>query len=231
MAQVSDSRQSEASVKYTNRKDWDLVVKELFAKVVDGVPFGIGVVSKEKTLLGYSVRYRMNNGFTNKSVQNYIRKNLNAARMDKLFSNDQGLGKGAAGGVFRVEGENLGLPKNSLVARVEQQENSSHRAVIIFGGERLEGKLEMRLEKLAEILTGTTRTAQRSAMLSQSEEDLYATLQKLNVKRLFDYDLKLLSNIVNTLEDQKESLPKDLKPKFKVVSDFVLKRSVKKRPY
>ena len=55
------------------------------------------------------------------------------------------------------------------------------------------------------------------------------SLSKINPKRMFEYDLELLARIVNGLEETKEDLPKHLMPIFKSVSDYILKRQLKRR--
>lgn len=212
----------------TQRKDWENMVVELFSRVVDGVPFGIGVVAKEKTLLGSTLRYRMNNGFPNKSISVFIRKNFSGAALDKMFQSDQGLDRGPVSGVYRVVGDKMGLPKNCLVVRVENPEDKNQRAVAVFGGERMAGHLERRMEGLGGIISGAGASKQGVGGSLESADQLLKALTKLNVKRLFDYDLSLLSRIVNGLEEIKEDLPRDLKPKFKAASDYVIKKRVKR---
>lgn len=220
---------SSSTTHTTSRQDWEQAVVDLYARVVDGVPFGIAVVAKEKTLLGHTLRYRLNPRFPHQAVGDYIRRRFNSGAFDRLFQSDEGLEPAPVKGLYKVTGDKVGLPRNCLVGRIEGTGHPQHQAVVVFGGERLEGQLERRLQVMGEVLAGTGGGVGRgeSAVLD-THEKLLGALSNVNVKRLYDYDLDLLSRIVNGLEEGKEDLPKELKPKFKSVSDYILKRRLKR---
>lgn len=214
-------------VNETHRKDWDAVIDELYASVISGAQFGIGVVAKHKGLLGTSLKLRLNHRFPNAQVPQYIRKRFQAGKLDRLFQSEAGLERDSAG-VYKVVGEDLGLPRNCLLYLFANPADKNLRGVIVFGGERLEGQLERRLEAASEVLVGTGRSSARGGLALDNPEQLEAALAKINVKRLFDYDMDLLARIVNGLEESKEELPKHLKPVFKSISDYILKHRLKR---
>ena len=214
----------------TNRTDWDALVMELYTNVISGVPFGIGIASKQKGLLGASLKLQLNQNFPIPPVTAYISKNFNVAKLDRIFQSAQGLEWDSRHGLYKVAGDvkNMGLPRNTLVYPFENPSYKNMRAVLIFGGERLEGRLESQLQGAAEILRVVPRSSPRGG-LTLERERLVEALNKIDPKRMFVYDLDLLARIVNGLEETKEDLPKHLKPIFKYVSYYFLKWELKRR--
>jgi hypothetical protein len=213
----------------TNRKDWDSLIEELYTSVISGAAFGVGVATKHKGFLGSTLKLRMNQRFSNPQVPQFIRKRFQVAQLDRVFQTDQGLERDPAG-VYKVVGDDVGLPRNCLVYCFENPADKNLRGVLLFGGERLEGQLERRLQTAVGILEGTGRSSPHGGLALESREQLIEALSKLNVKRLFDYDMDLLARICNGLEESKEELPKHLKPVFKSASDYILKHRLKRRP-
>jgi hypothetical protein len=210
----------------TSRKDWDPLIDELYAAAIAGAAFGIGIATKQKGFLGTSMKLRLNQRFPSPQVTQYIRKRFQVAQLDKLFEGAPGLERDAAG-VYKVVGADLGLPKNCLVYGFENPADKNLRGVILYGGERMEGHLERRLQAAGEVLQGAARSSPYGGVPLDNREQLLERLSKINVKRLFEYDMDLLARIVNGLEETKEELPKHLKPIFKSVSDYILKRRLK----
>ena len=120
-----------------------------------------------------------------------------------------------------------------LVSPFENPSYNNMRAVLIFGGKRLESGLESglesRLQGTAEILRVAPRCSPRGGLPLESRERLVESLSKIDPKRMFEYDLELLARIVNGLEETKEDLPTHLKPIFKLVSYYFLKWQLKRR--
>lgn len=212
----------------TMRKDWDDLVTELFTRVIAGAPFGIGVASKSKGFMGSTLKLRLNQNFENKGVIEFIRKNFQSKRLDRLFSGD-GMSPDRRAKLFKISGEGTGLPRNCLVYPFENPNDANCRGILIFGGERLEGQLERRLEAASGILDGTPGGSKSTPLGLEDHDQLLERLSKINVKRLFEYDLAILSRIVNHLEESKEDLPKNLKPIFRSVSEYILKKRLKRR--
>ena len=211
----------------TNRKDWDTLMNELFNGVIVGTPFGIGIAAKAKGLLGPSLKMRLNQRFPVPAVTKFVKGNFKLKILEKLFESDAGLAKEDLENLFKVTSNELGLPRNSLIFRIENSSDANLRAVMFFGGERLAAQLENRLSITTDILEGKTAAGKVDRSLVGPEK-LKAELEKLNIRRLFDYDMKKLSAIVNGLEDEKDNLPKALKPAFKSVSDFIIKKRMRR---
>ena len=206
----------------TKRKDWDAVITDIYSRMVGKAPFALGIVAREKTLLGASVRYRFNPNFSMPKAGEFIRKALTDKTLDGIFQSDQGLSSGGTPGLYKVTGDGLPLPKNSLIIRVLNTADDRFRAVVIFGGERMEGQLETRMKSLGDILSGAKLKPE------DDPEFMINQLKKINVKRLFDYDMATLTKIANALEHDKNSLPLELKPKMKAVLDHIMKKQLKR---
>lgn len=203
------------------------MVAELYTNVVSGSAFGIGIVTKEKGLLGSSLKMRLNQRFPNPAVTNYIKGTFKAKAFDRMFDSEQGLEAASRSNLFKVKAGDMGLPRNCLIYRIENPSDKNLRSVVIFGGEFLASQLNTRLETLSDILAGRT-AAGRVEQAQESQEDLMKSLENINVKRLFEYDMDILSKIINGLEHSKESLPKSLKPTFKSVSDYIIRKRVQR---
>jgi hypothetical protein len=231
MAAMVTSVSSAGSIRAqsTQRTDWDSLVDELYVSVISGAPFGVGVAAKHKGLLGTSLKLRLNQRFSNQQVPLFIRKRFQMAQLDRLFQGPPGLERDSSG-AYKVVGDDLGLPRNCLLYCFENASDKNLRGVLLFGGERLEGQLEKRLQAAEGILQGTGRSSPLGGLAVESREQLMEALGKLNVKRLFEVDMERLARIVNGLEETKEDLPKHLKPIFKSASDYILKHRLKRRP-
>ncbi len=216
-----------ASVRRTARKDWDTLTDELYGHVITGASFGIGLAAKSKGLLGSSLKLRLNQRFPSQQVTRFIKDNFKAKMLDRLFDSDQGLEAADRSNLYKVKAGDLGLPRNSLIYRVENSDDANLRAVLIFGGEWMAQQMDARLHAAAEILEGRTAAGKVDRAL-EDPESLMKELSRINVKRLFEYNLERLSQIVNGLEETKEQLPKDLKPIFKSVNDYVLKKRLRR---
>ena len=223
MADLKNTRDSYSSgVMTTARTDWGDVVAEVFSRLIGKVPFGLGVVAREKTLLGASIRYRINPSFSAPKVAEFVRKSLTEKNFDNLFNNDQGLSDAGSPGLYKVTGDGTGLPKNSLIVRLASTADARFRAVVIFGGERLEGQLESRLKHLGDILSGAKKSD------AASTESLIANLKNVNIKRLFDYELSTLKAIANGLDHEINNLPRELRPKIKAINDYIMSKQIKR---
>ena len=225
---MASSNSGESGFHQTMRKDWDDLVTELFSRVISGAPFGIGVASKSKSFMGSTLKLRLNHNFSNKAVIEFIRKNFQSKRLDRLFAGT-GLSPDSRGKLFKVSGDDTGLPRNCLVYPFENPSDSNCRGIIIFGGERLEGQLERRIETAGGILNAEPGGSKATPLGLENHDQLLERLSKINVKRLFEYDLEILSRIVNHLEESKEDLPKNLKPVFRSVSEYILKKRLNRR--
>lgn len=224
----SKSSAAAAGVETTRRQDWDTLVEELFTSVIAGAPFAIGIATKHKGFLGSSIKLRLNQRFPKPEVAHFIRKRFQATQLDRVFQTAEGLESDRTG-MYKVVGDDLGLPRNCLVVRFANSDDPNLRGVILFGGERLEGQLEKRLEAASTVLQGPSRSSPLGGLALERREDLVNALGRLNPKRLYEHDLELLARIVNGLEHTKDDLPKQLKPIFKAASDYIIKHRMANR--
>lgn len=134
----------------THREDWDQVNRELFAEVIEKWPVNaIALISNSNMgrsdLQAPFIRLQP-------EVDTELRKLVIAFSNDhfqKIFE----LAKDKYPDIsdcYRVR--NLGLPNNALVYLIEHF-NGHPRTMLVFGGTRLRGKLEQRLEVVNHILS------------------------------------------------------------------------------
>lgn len=213
----------EMNSEQTDREDWDALIDELFGNVIAGTTFGIGIAAKSKGFLGSTLKVRTNQRYRQPQIPDYIRKNFGAKQLERLFASDEGLERQGLPNLYKVLADGLKLPKNTLIYRFNNPALQQGQGVILFGGERLEGHLERKIQTASDLISG--RKKPKDSPLGRVDHDeLQERLAKLNVKRLFEYDADLLSRLVNGLEEVKNELPKKLKPIYKSVSDYILKK-------
>lgn len=140
-----------------DRDDWDAMNRELYAKVIEGWPSnGLAAITNShggqrglpipflRIPAGLDPKIRaVFSGFRNK-------------HFDKIF---RLAGKRSPHFADCYQVKRLGLPDNSLVYLVEHR-NGEDRTILVFGGERLRGKLEERLASVSEIVANSGRGAQ-----------------------------------------------------------------------
>jgi hypothetical protein len=133
----------------TDREDWDIVNRELFAEVIEGWPANaIALISN--TNLGDS-DLRVPYMRLQPEIPAEIRQLVVAFTNDhfaKIFEMAKDKYPDVAD-CYRVK--NLGLPNKALVYLIEHR-TKPYRSMLVFGGERLKGKLEARLEVVNAIL-------------------------------------------------------------------------------
>jgi hypothetical protein len=134
----------------TDREDWDVVNRELFAEVIEGWPTNaIALISN--TNLGNSdlrVPYMRLQPEISTEVRHLVIAFTNE-HFGKIFEMAKDKYPDVAD-CYRVR--NLGLPNNALVYLIEHH-TKPYRSMLVFGGERLKGKLEARLEVVNSILS------------------------------------------------------------------------------
>ncbi|MDH5752586.1 MAG: hypothetical protein OEZ59_09245 [Deltaproteobacteria bacterium] len=224
--ETSDAQRSLACELTTSRKDWDKLVTQIFAAVVAKVPFGLALVSREKTLLGAKIRYRINPTFPNAKIGDYIRSRLDEKTFGRIFSSNEGLESSGIRGVMKVVSDKLGLPKNSLICRLNNSNDSRFKAIVVFGGERFGGKLEQRMENLVELIKegGGKFGARETENLKSNLESLDA----IDASKLAEYKLSMLSHLVNSLEDTPQSLSSEQRQKLKTINGFVMRKQLRR---
>lgn len=195
--------------------------------MIQGGKFCIGVVSQGDGEEG-ELKFRMNLEYPNKEVIDFIRRNFNAAELEQIFATRVPLRLVPKHGLLKIVTNTLGLPQNSLVVPVSSTADSSLKLLLLFGGEYVDSQMAARIQAL-ESLLGKQGLDPDSRPLgtakgSKSRDELLGILAKMDVKRLFDYEFDLLAEIVNGLDESKYKLSVDQKPKFRAVSQFVLKK-------
>ena len=134
----------------TDREDWDVMNRELFAEVIAGWPTNaIALISN--TNLGNSdlrVPYMRLQPEIPAEIRALVTEFTNE-HFRKIFELAQDKHPDVAD-CYKVR--NLGLPNNALVYLIEHR-TKPYRSMLVFGGERLKGKLEARLEGVNSILS------------------------------------------------------------------------------
>ena len=215
----------------TSRTDMDAVGAEIYRNVVAGCHFCLGVVTLEKSLFGKSLKYRLNQEFATPGAADFIRRKFKTGTLDALFSSGPGLEVVNQLGLYRVKSPEYGLPVNSIVG-LFQGPKPEHRGVVVFGGERLEGRLESKIDALEKVLggDGSIRTARGGVVpAGPGLNKLLEELKTINPKRLFDHELNKLAELVNHLEEHKDQIPKPFRPRYTLLHEYVLKKRLGRR--
>jgi hypothetical protein len=227
------SRESPARrvLRTTTRSDWDALTREIFARVIHGCRFAIGVVARQDGA-GGELGYRLNQEYPNPDLIGFVHKNLGPETFAAFFPARHGLRLDKRRGLLVVADERLGLPKGTIVCPVAHAFESGREALVLFGGERLEGQLEDRLVTLEAVLAGDHATGPKAAARGKADErrraELLEALQKMDTKRLYEQDLAYLADLVNALDEIKDDLPLPLKSKYGAVTKYLLKKRLKK---
>ena len=133
----------------TDREDWDAMNRELFAEVIEGWPANaIALISN--TNLGNSglrAPYIRLQSEIPPEIRSLVTEFSND-HLRKIFELAQDKTPDVAD-CYKVR--NLGLPNNALVYLIEHR-TKPWRSMLVFGGERLKGKLEARLQVVNAIL-------------------------------------------------------------------------------
>ncbi len=166
-----------------------------------------------------------------------MRGHLRRQNFGEFFEPRQGLGLGLDGrlGLLVVTDSEAGLPAKTLICPIVHRDNPGMRALVLFGGERMGGQLEARLEILEGILEGGPaegappargRSEEQSEEQGRREQYMEA-LTKMDMERLPSQDFAFLAELVNELDEYKEELPRHLKPKYGTLSRFVVNRRLR----
>lgn len=142
----------------TNREDWDQLNRELFSEIIEKWPVN-AVALISNTNLGQT---QLASPFIRlqPDVDREIRSLVIGFTNDhfaKIFELAKDKYPDLAD-CYRVR--NLGLPNNALVFLIEHY-NGQHRTMLVFGGTRLKGKLEQRLDVVNQILANEPLTPKK----------------------------------------------------------------------
>jgi hypothetical protein len=122
----------------------------------------------------------------------------------------------------------------SLIYRVEHKTREDLKALLVFGGERLEGQMEYRLGLVAELMDAPTSgdvmaaapVEQPRAHVEESSaiDGLLARLRQFKIERLAGTDLSEIAELVNGLEEVIVHQPAPLQLKYKVLQEHFVKQ-------
>ena len=214
----------------TARTDWDALVAELFDKVVQNCPYGMGVLNKRKIMRWNRLIIRTNPMFEPSDATLFVRRMARVAHFDAIFKSTHGMERHEHYDLYKVVDARLGLPLNTLVYGIQHAEDPELRALLLFGGERLEGHMERSLELVERILAATPTNQTASRLPKPGPDDygsygeLVAELRQINLKELDQMDLRDISELVNGLDAVIEYSPSTLRSKYRALNDHLLNR-------
>ena len=209
----------------TSRKDWDLLNREIFSRVIEGGKFCVGVVSSGDAEPG-QLKYRMSQDFPSRKAIEYIRAQFKSEQFNSIMTTRSGLALNSKYGLFKVASDKLGLPLNSMVMPVTSAVDPNLKSLLIFGGEFLDHQMAARLQTLDNLLgRGEKAAADRKLGAGgRTQRELIEKLEGINITRLFDCDINTLAEIANGLEEVKGQLSQNLKPKYGAVHQYLMKK-------
>lgn len=209
----------------TARTDWETLNREIYARVIEGGKFCVGIVSAGDGMPG-QLKFRMNQEFPGKQVTDYIRTRFKPPQFDSIMATRAGLAVDGKYGLFKVTSDKLGLPLKCMVMPITSTANSNLKSLLIFGGEFLENQMATRLGALDNLLGRGERSAkdQRMGKGGRTRGELIEMLEGINTKRLFDYELAKLAEITNGLEETRDQLPRELRPKFGAIHQYFMSK-------
>lgn len=209
----------------TTRTDWDMLNREIFARVIEGGKFCVGIVSAGDGAPG-QLKFRMNQDFPAKNVTEYIRAQFKPPQFESIMTSRAGMAVDGKFGLFKVASDKLGLPMKSMVMPVTSTVDPKLKSLLLFGGEFLDTQMAARLDALDKVLGRGERSAndQRMGKGGRTRGELIEMLAKINVKRLFDYELDKIAEIANGLEETRDQLPPNLRPKFGAIHQYLMSK-------
>jgi hypothetical protein len=218
-------KQREAVVRFTHktfRTDWEELLRELFRRVVDGCPFAVGLFTVEAAGGVPVLRGWYNYSAGREGMADYVRRHFKRGHYEQITSSLEGLAPHEHFDLYKIVSSGLGLPVNSLVYRIEHYQDPQRKSVIVFGGERLEGQMEVHLKLAGSILEQPEKPIQPNAS-GDSEESRYARLiallrasdpRKLRQAGPDERRWAEAREIVRGLEGIADQFPELLKTKF-----------------
>ncbi len=144
----------------TARNDWDALNRELFNVVIEkwssnGIALITNSLQDRCPLPTLHVRVR--SGLAQDVAQVVVA--LRPAQFDEIFAR-AAQKRPDVSDCYTIR--NLGLPDKSVVYLIEHQDKA-RRSLLVFGGTRLRGQLERRLQPVNEILDGTMSAPRHAA--------------------------------------------------------------------
>ncbi|MBI4082577.1 MAG: hypothetical protein HY423_08200 [Candidatus Lambdaproteobacteria bacterium] len=218
----------------TEREDWPTLSAELFKLVIANCTFGVAAITKIQDGRIRRLELKVNPDFPNEEIPRFIRRNFRIGHYDGIFHSVEGLEQEGAHDLYRIVSPKLGLPMNSLIYRVEHKAREDLKALLVFGGERLEGQMENRLRMVAELMeaptSGEVMETEPEVLPQAPGEDtsavdaLLARLRQFKIEMLASTDPSEVAELVNGLEEVIMHQPAPLQLKYKVLQEHFVKQ-------
>jgi hypothetical protein len=213
----------------TFRSDWDALLRELFARVVDGCPFAVGLFTRDARFGAVRLRSMLNYGGGKEQMVDYVLRHFKLGHYQHIAGSLEGLAPHERFDLYKIVSPGLGLPLNSLVYKIEHYSNPGLKAVIVFGGERLGGQMEVHLKMTAGLLEQPAKSRAAASALAPGEPryaELIAALRatdavQLKQTGLAGKRLAEIREIVTGLGGIEDQFPQALKAKYVLLSKLI----------
>jgi len=213
----------------TLRNDWDALMAELFARVVDGCPFAVGLFTRDVSPTSRRFRVMLNYNGGKEGMQDYVLRNFKPHHYDHIAGSLEGLEPHERFDLYKIVSGGLGLPLNSLVYKIEHFFNPDRKAIIVFGGERLGGQMEAHLKMTTGLLERPVQSLAAQHALAPEESrysQLIAALREADPRKLRQSGLSeqryaKIREIVTGLGGIQDRFPQVLQAKFALLSRLV----------
>jgi hypothetical protein len=213
----------------TFRNDWDSLLRDLFVRVVDGCPFAVGLFTRDLSYGFPRLKEMLNFSASKDAALTYVRRRFKLKHFEHIAGSLEGLAPHERYDLYKIISPGLGLPLNSLIYKIEHYSEPDLKAVIVFGGERLGGQMEVHLKLTTGLLEQpvATKLTQRTGGPEDSRyTQMIAALRAADPRKLRQSGLNEkrwheLREIVTELRDIQEQFPEVLRAKFTLLSKLV----------
>jgi hypothetical protein len=132
----------------TRRTDWPQVCLDLYTRVVRPALFGVCMVSKERALMGQTLRCRSNPRYPDAFMGRWIRSQFHLDQFDRVFWRSEDLILDPVRPVCTVASSQFGIPKGCHVVRVAGRRPTREAALVVFGPEASKSQLDDQLSSI-----------------------------------------------------------------------------------
>lgn len=185
------------------RSDWDVLNRELFYEVMDKWPSNaLALITNTRNHdSNLSRPYVQMRSDVDPDMGNVV-NGLSSEQFNKIYQLAK-KSKPENTDCFRVK--NLGLPNNSLAFLIENSKGQ-YRTILVFGGQRIKGELEKRLELVTTILSAKARGKSAEQVQAAATASATATAAYSNDGAIREADTNDLIAREEFLEDKKDQL-------------------------
>lgn len=168
------------------------------------------------------------NGGKEKTLD-YVGRHFKLRHYEHISESLEGLEPHELYDLYKIVTPDLGLPLNSLLYKIAHFVKPDCKAIVVFGGERLGGQMEMHLKLAAGLLEQPTRTRAGDPAPAPEESrypELIAALRAADPRKLRQSGLDEqrwteVRKIVTGLSGIQDRFPQVLKAKFALLSKLV----------